>query len=41
MTVSVYVGLSAVVVSEGITLGEWCSEVLLERPDGRKPSANV
>jgi hypothetical protein len=30
--------LSAVVESEGMTLGEWCREVLLERADGRKPS---
>jgi hypothetical protein len=27
-----------VVESEGMTLGEWCREVLLERIDGRKPS---
>ncbi|MBZ5659315.1 MAG: hypothetical protein LAO08_02820 [Acidobacteriia bacterium] len=39
MTDSEYERLSAVVESEGMTLGEWCREVLLERADGRKPSA--
>jgi hypothetical protein len=38
MTDSEYERLSAVVESEGMTLGEWCREVLLERADGRKPS---
>jgi hypothetical protein len=39
MTDSEYERLSAVVESEGMTLGEWCREVLLERAEGRKPSA--
>jgi hypothetical protein len=38
MSDSEYERLSAVVESEGMTLGEWCREVLLERIDGRKPS---
>jgi hypothetical protein len=38
MTDGEYERLSAVVESEGMTLGEWCREVLLERADGRKPS---
>ena len=38
MTDSEYERLSAVVESEGMILGEWCREVLLERADGRKPS---
>ena len=38
MTDSEYERLSAVVQSEGMTLGEWCREVLLERAEGRKPS---
>ena len=38
MTDSEYERLSAVVESEGMTLGEWCREALLERVDGRKPS---
>src|SRR5271163_1003071 len=38
MSDSEYERLSAVVESEGMTLGEWCREVLLERADGRKPS---
>src|SRR5260370_35083484 len=39
MSDSEYERLSAVVESEGMTLGEWCREVLLERAEGRKPSA--
>ncbi len=39
MTDGEYERLSAVVETEGMTLGEWCREVLLERVDGRKPSA--
>ena len=39
MSDSEYERLSAMVESEGMTLGEWCREVLLERADGRKPSA--
>ncbi len=38
MTDSEYERLSAVVESEGMTLGEWCREVLLESAEGRKPS---
>ena len=38
MTDSEYERLSAVVESEGMTLGEWVREVLLERIEGRKPS---
>ena len=38
MTDSEYERLSAEVESEGMTLGEWVREVLLERADGRKPS---
>jgi hypothetical protein len=38
MSDSEYERLSAVVESEGMTLGEWCREVLLERAEGRKPS---
>jgi hypothetical protein len=38
MTDDEYERLSAVVESEGMTLGEWCREVLLERAEGRKPS---
>jgi len=38
MSDSEYERLSAVVETEGMTLGEWCREVLLERVDGRKPS---
>ena len=30
--------LTAVAEQDGMTLGEWCREVLLERADGRKPS---
>ena len=37
MTDSEYERLSAVVESEGMTLGEWCREVLLERADGPEP----
>src|SRR5271154_432740 len=35
---SEYERLSAVTEGDGMTLGEWCREVLLERVDGRKPS---
>ena len=38
MTDSEYERLSGVVESEGMTLGEWVREVLLERIEGRKPS---
>jgi hypothetical protein len=31
--------LTAVAEQDGQTLGEWCREVLLERIEGRKPSA--
>ena len=30
--------LTAVAEQDGMTLGEWVREVLLERADGRKPS---
>jgi hypothetical protein len=30
--------LTAVAEQDGMTLGEWVREVLLERTDGRKPS---
>ena len=40
MTDSEYERLSAVVESEGMTLGEWCREVLLERADGGWPGNN-
>jgi hypothetical protein len=35
---SEYERLSAVAEREGVTLGEWCRAVLLERAEGRKPS---
>jgi hypothetical protein len=38
MTDSEYERLSAVAEGDGMTLGEWVREVLLERADGRKPS---
>jgi hypothetical protein len=38
MTDGEYERLSVVVESEGMTLGEWCREVLLEHVEGRKPS---
>ena len=38
MTDNEYERLSAVAESDGMTLGEWVREVLLERADGRKPS---
>jgi hypothetical protein len=38
MTDNEYERLAAVAEGEGMTLGEWCREVLLERADGRKPS---
>ena len=38
MTDSEYERLAAVAESDGMTLGEWVREVLLERADGRKPS---
>jgi hypothetical protein len=36
MTDSEYERLSAVAEGDGMTLGEWVREVLLERADGRK-----
>jgi hypothetical protein len=39
MTDSEYERLAAVAEQDGQTLGEWCREVLLERAEGRKPSA--
>lgn len=41
MTDSEYERLSAVAEGDGMTLGEWVREVLLERADGRKPSIIV
>ena len=38
MTDSEYERLAAVAEGDGMTLGEWVREVLLERADGRKPS---
>jgi hypothetical protein len=38
MTDNEYERLSAVAEGDGMTLGEWVREVLLERVDGRKPS---
>ena len=38
MTDNEYERLSAVAEGDGMTLGEWVREVLLERADGRKPS---
>jgi hypothetical protein len=38
MTDNEYERLAAVAESDGMTLGEWVREVLLERADGRKPS---
>jgi hypothetical protein len=38
MSDSEYERLAAVAEGDGMTLGEWCREVLLERADGRKPS---
>ena len=38
MTDSEYEKLAAVAEGDGMTLGEWVREVLLERADGRKPS---
>jgi hypothetical protein len=38
MTDSEYERLTAVAEGDGMTLGEWVREVLLERADGRKPS---
>jgi hypothetical protein len=38
MTDNEYERLAAVAEGEGMTLGEWCREVLLERAEGRKPS---
>jgi len=38
MTDREYERLSAVAEGDGMTLGEWVREVLLERADGRKPS---
>jgi hypothetical protein len=38
MTDSEYERLSAVAEGDGMTLGEWVREVLLERAGGRKPS---
>jgi hypothetical protein len=39
MTDNEYGRLAAVAEGDGMTLGEWVREVLLERADGRKPSA--
>lgn len=39
MTDSEYEKLAGVAEQDGQTLGEWCREVLLERAEGRKPSA--
>lgn len=33
-----YEKLAVVAEQDGMTLGEWCREVLLERAEGRKPS---
>ena len=38
MTDSEYERLAAEAEGDGMTLGEWVREVLLERADGRKPS---
>jgi hypothetical protein len=38
MTDNEYERLAAVAEGDGMTLGEWVREVLLERADGRKPS---
>lgn len=38
MSESEYEKLTAVAESEGMTLGEWVREVLLERMEGRKPT---
>jgi hypothetical protein len=38
MTDSEYERLAAVAEGDGMTLGEWVREVLLERAEGRKPS---
>jgi hypothetical protein len=38
MSDSEYERLTAVAEGDGMTLGEWVREVLLERADGRKPS---
>jgi len=38
MTDNEYERLAAVAEGDGMTLGEWVREVLLERVDGRKPS---
>ena len=39
MTDNEYERLSAVAEGDGMTLGEWVREVLLEHVDGRKPGA--
>jgi hypothetical protein len=39
MSESEYEKLAGVAEQDGQTLGEWCREVLLERAEGRKPSA--
>jgi hypothetical protein len=39
MTDSEYEKLAAVAEGDGMTLGEWVREMLLERMEGRKPSA--
>jgi hypothetical protein len=39
MTDNEYERLAAVAESEGMTLGEWCREISLERADGPKSSA--
>jgi len=38
MTENQYESLAAVAEGDGMTLGEWVREVLLQRADGRKPS---
>jgi hypothetical protein len=38
MTESEYEKLTAVAEGDGMTLGEWVREVLLERMEGRKPT---
>jgi hypothetical protein len=38
MTDSEYERLAVVAEGDGMTLGEWVREVLLERAEGRKPS---
>jgi len=38
MSESEYEELAAVGEGDGMTLGEWCREVLLERMEGRKPT---